>query len=387
MRWKKAAGAYERAQMNTACTLEQMDGNADALKYGSVNNCDEMSPRSGALRKESNTFIGFKNIEQISDHSEDENLECIRKLKANYPAKIIIASIMGRTPQEWEELARSVQEAGADIIECNFSCPNMAAKGLGSDIGQVPELVGEYVAAVKKGTTLPVLAKMTPNIEHMEIPALAAMKHGADGISAINTIKSIMNIDLDTFVSSPNVSGFASVGGYSGKAVKPIALRFIYDMKHNRELKNTPVSGMGGIETWQDAVEFLAVGSTTLQVTTAVMQYGYRIISDLTDGLKRYLARHNYKSAAEITGRAVEKIVDAEMLDRRTKCYPRMIHEKCVSCGRCVVSCFDGGHQALSIGDEPDSYPVMDPRKCVGCQLCILVCPTDAIVPGTRVSK
>ena len=356
-----------------------------AFKTIGIDACKEVSPRFSTLRKESNTFVGFKNIEQISDHTEEENLECIRRLKKNYPSKVIIASIMGRTVQEWEKLARNVEDAGADIIECNFSCPNMAAKGLGSDIGQSPELVAEYVRAVKKSCSIPVLAKMTPNIGNMEIPALAAVKAGADGISAINTIKSVMNIDLQSFVSGPAVSGYTSVGGYSGKAVKPIALRFISDMKHCPELRDIPISGMGGIETWQDAAEFLALGCATVQVTTAVMQYGFRIISDMTDGLKRYLAKGNYSSVSEIIGKGLEKIVPTDKLDRDTKCYPKIIHDKCVSCGRCVISCSDGGHQALSIGDKTDSYPVMDPKKCVGCQLCILVCPTGAVVPGTRV--
>lgn len=346
---------------------------------------EEVSPRFSALRKESNTFIGFKNIEQISDYTEEENLSCIQKLKKNYPTKIIIASIMGRTPEEWEQLARAVQEAGADIIECNFSCPHMAASGLGSDVGQTPELVAEYVKAVKKGSSLPVLAKMTPNLGHMEIPALAAVKAGADGIAAINTVKSIMNVDLQSFASSPAVSGLTSVGGYSGKAVKPIALRFINDMKQCSELKSVPLSGMGGIETWQDAAEFLALGCTTVQVTTAVMQYGYGIITDMIDGMKRYLAKNKYKSVSEIIGRAAEKIVATDKLDRSTKCYPKFLHDKCVGCGRCVVSCFDGGHQALSIRNDPNAYPVMDAKKCVGCQLCTLVCPAGAIVPGVRV--
>jgi dihydropyrimidine dehydrogenase (NAD+) subunit PreA len=346
---------------------------------------EEVSPRFCALRKEANTFIGFKNIEQISDHTLEENLDYIRRLKKQYPSKIVIASIMGRTIEEWGTLARLVEEAGADCIECNFSCPHMAAAGLGSDVGQTPELVAEYTCAVKKGSSLPVLAKMTPNLSHIETPALAAVKAGADGIAAINTIKSVMNIDLYSFTAGPDVAGLTSVGGYSGKAIKPIALRFINDLKQYPELKDIPVSGMGGIETWQDAAEFMALGCTTVQVTTAVMQYGYDIIYDMTDGMKRYLAASGYKSVTGIIGKALGKIVPADMLDRKTVCYPKFFHTICTGCGRCTVSCSDGGHQALSINRTRSPYPVLDAKKCVGCQLCVSVCPVGAIAPGIRI--
>jgi len=348
---------------------------------------EEVSPRFTTMRRTSDQFAGLKNIEQISDHTLEENLECISRLKKRYPSKIIIASIMGRNDGEWELLARRVEEAGADIIECNFSCPHMASSGLGSDVGQSPELVAEYTRAVKKGTRLPVLAKMTPNLGHIEIPALAAVRAGADGIAAINTIKSIMNVDLTSFSPAPDVSGFTSVGGYSGKAVKPVALRFISDIKQNDELSAVPVSGMGGIETWFDAAEFMALGCTTVQVTTAVMQYGYGIIADMTDGMKRYLAKRGCSSVSEIIGRSVPKIVAADKLDRSTICYPHFLHDVCVGCGRCVVSCCDGGHQALSISGVPGSHPVMNAAKCAGCQLCILVCPAGAVVPGPRVKN
>ena len=218
----------------------------------------EASPRFAALEKEGNPFVGFKNIEQISDHTLEENLGYVRQLKKDYPTKVIIASIMGQNEGEWTTLARLMEEAGADIIECNFSCPQMVGKGLGSDVGTNPQLVKTYTAAARRGTKLPILAKMTPNITSMEIPAKASVEGGADGLAAINTIKSVMNIDLETFVSAPDVDGKSAVGGYSGKAVKPVALRFIQDMKQDPDLKSVPISGMGGIETWRDAAEFLA---------------------------------------------------------------------------------------------------------------------------------
>jgi len=345
------------------------------------------SPRFDALRKEALPFVGFKNIEQISEHTLVENLSYMKRLKRDYPEKVMIASIMGRNEEEWTYLAKLMtEEAGADIIECNFSCPHMAADGLGSDVGQNPELVAAFTRAVRKGTHLPVLAKMTPNLGNMEPPAIAAVEAGATGIAAINTVKSIMNVNLDTFSSGPDVEGKTSVGGYSGKAVKPIALQFISSLKSCEKLKDVPVSGMGGIETWRDAAEFLSLGCSTVQVTTSVMQYGYRIIDDLIEGMKLYLGSHGCRSVSEIVGKALPQILPADELDRETVCYPKFDRVKCLGCGRCVVSCYDGGHQALR-QDGDTGKPVMDAKKCVGCHLCVTVCPAGAVSQGARVLK
>lgn len=347
---------------------------------------NEVSPRFSALTKENVPFVGFKNIEQISDHTLEENIGFIKQLKKDYPTKVIVASIMGQNEEEWTKLAEIMTEAGADIIECNFSCPQMVGEGLGSDVGQSPELVALYTKATRKGTHLPILAKMTPNIGHMEVPAIAAIEAGATGIAAINTIKSIMNVDLNNFESEPNVEGKTSVGGYSGKAVKPIALRFINEMKKCDKLKDIPISGMGGIETWKDAAEFLALGCENLQITTSVMQYGYRIIDDLVEGLKLYLSSNSHKSVNEIIGKALPNIVLADKLDRDSICYPRFDMKKCIGCGRCYLSCYDGGHQAIKV-NEKNSKPVLIFDKCVGCQLCVTICPTEAIKQGKRLLK
>lgn len=346
---------------------------------------EEVSPRFDKLKKEDNPFVGLKNIEQISDHTLEENVAYIKQLKKDYPTKVIIASIMGRNEAEWTHLAAIMEEAGADIIECNFSCPHMSGSGLGSDVGTNPELVARYTKAVRKGTKLPILAKMTPNITNMEVPAMAAVQAGADGIAAINTIKSIVNVDLESFSAGPDVKGKTAVGGYSGKAVKPIALRFIHDMKKCEALKDIPISGMGGIETWKDAAEFLAMGCGTVQVTTAVMQYGYRIIEDLIDGLSCYLEEKGFDSVEDLIGRALPNILPAEELDRKSICYPKFNKQDCVGCGRCYLACYDAGHQALRI-DEKTHKPLMDPKKCVGCHLCALVCPVEGITPGARVT-
>lgn len=346
----------------------------------------EVSPRFDAIGKEGTPFIGFKNLEQISDHDLHENLDILKRLKRNYPNKIVVASIMGQTDEEWTELSRLVTEAGVDIIECNFSCPHMSGKGLGSDVGQNPDLVEKYTRLVKKCTNLPVLAKMTPNTGNMEIPAMAAVKGGADGIAAINTIKSITGLDLKCVIPKMDVAGKSSVSGYSGKAVKPIALRFIHDMKKYEGLKNIPISGMGGIETWHDAAEFIALGCENIQVTTSVMQYGYRIIDDLISGLARFMTDNGYKHVSDIVGIALDSMVSSENLDRDSVVYPVFDRKTCVGCGRCLVSCRDAGHQAIRM-DEAVNKPALKSKNCVGCHLCSLVCPLGCIGVSKRVYK
>ena len=342
----------------------------------------EASPRFSAIKGDNGSIIGFKNIEQLSDHSVAENMEIFRRLKKNYPTKFILASIMGQNEEEWESLAKLCEENGADAIELNFSCPNMQEDGLGSDIGQVPELVERFTRAAKKSTTIPVLAKLTPNVSTMSPAAEAALRGGADGIAAINTIKSIVGVSPYTYVSAPAVKGKSAVGGYSGNAVKPIALRFIAEIGQNTKLKGMHISGMGGIETWRDALEFILMGSGSIQITTAVMQYGYRIIGDLKEGLNYYLAQMGIKSVKDIIGAGLDSVSDTtDVLERDTVLFPAFDFDKCNGCGRCVISCNDGGHQAIRFDDRK---PKLDGSKCVGCHLCRLVCPEEAIVAGKK---
>lgn len=345
----------------------------------------EVSPRFGTLNPRGGSFGGFRNLEQISDHPLERDLEVLRQLKQDFPTKVIVGSIMGGSEDEWTRLARLCTEAGCDIIECNFSCPQMTAEGMGSDVGIDPALVGRYTAAAKRGTDRPVLAKMTPNITNMELPAIAAMRAGADGLAAINTIKSITGFELPTLAPQPAVAGKSAVSGYSGRAVKPIALRFVRDLAVCPPLQGAPISGIGGIETWHDAAEFLALGCTNVQVTTAVMEYGYRIVEDMIAGLSDYLAANDYPSLRALVGQGLDHIVDADALDRTTVSYPIFDRKQCVGCGRCAVSCQDGGHQAIRF--EGDRIPKLIGGKCVGCHLCLLVCPTEAIHPGRRVPK
>lgn len=342
---------------------------------------DEVSPRFDNLRKENTPFIGFKNMEQIAEHPLEDNLKAIKRLKQEFPNKVLIASIMGSNEQEWEDLARLVEEAGADMIECNFSCPQMTSHAMGSDVGQNPDLVKLYCQAVRRGSKLPMLAKMTPNLADMNEIALAALEGGASGIAAINTVKSITNIDLDKKIGLPIVNGKSSISGYSGKAIKPIALRFIQQMKQDERLKDVEISGIGGIETWEDAAEFLLLGAKTLQVTTAIMQYGYRIVEDMISGLSHYLEDNHFASLSDMIGLATKNIIPAEELDRDYIVYPQIDPSICVHCGRCYISCYDGAHQAITFNEKERKVKI-DKEKCVGCHLCANVCPVHAISLG-----
>lgn len=345
---------------------------------------NEVSPRFDTLKKEGTDFVGFKNMEQTSERPFEDSMADMARLKKEFPNKVLIASIMGPTEADWTELARRATATGADMLELNFSCPQMTTHAMGSDVGTNPELCEKYVAAAKRGTDLPIVAKMTPNITDMVPSAEAALRGGAAGISAINTVKSIANLDLQNLVGMPMIDGKSSVSGYSGKAVKPIALRFVNELY--KRIPGVQISGIGGIETWEDAAEFILLGARNLQVCTAVMEYGYRIIDDLTSGLAYYMEERGVDHLEDLVGLASENMLPAEELDRSYKVYPAFDMDKCVGCGRCYVSCYDGAHQALA-WDEETRRPVLDRERCVGCHLCALVCPAHAISKGDVVIK
>ncbi len=340
---------------------------------------NEVSPRFDAVGKEGTPFIGFRNMEQLSENPYQVDFDILRRLKQNYPSKVVVASIMGQMEEEWIELAKMAEEAGCDAVELNFSCPQMRLTGMGSDVGQDPELVTFYTAFVKRNVKIPVIPKMTPNITHMNQPAMGAYFAGADAISAINTIKSV------TMSPEGQVSDKKTISGYSGHAVKPIALRFILEMAKNPIMKKIQFSGIGGIETWRDALEFIQLGCRNVQVCTAVMQYGYRIIDDLVLGLQTYMEEKGVARLDDVVGEQLPCFVMPSDLDRDTMVYPKIDREHCIGCGRCYISCRDGGHQAISFDDN--RQPHIIGSKCVGCHLCRLVCPTASIGLAKRIPK
>ena len=349
----------------------------------------EVSPRFDA--KHSNgihgDFYGFRNMEQLSENPVETDFDILRRLKQDYPSKVVIASIMGQTEEEWTRLARMTEAAGCDAVELNFSCPQMKHKGMGSDVGQSPELVKTYTACVKSAVKIPVIPKMTPNITHIAEPAAACVEAGADAISAINTIKSV------TMTAEAEVAGQRTISGYSGRAVRPIALRHVLElaqMRNNSQFSTLnsqfELSGIGGIETWRDALEFIQLGCSNVQVCTAVMQYGYRIIDDLTLGLQRYMAKRGITQLQQLVGEQLPKFLNPDHLDRETVVYPKIDRDQCIGCGRCYISCMDGGHQAIAF-DSATRQPRIVGTKCVGCHLCRLVCPTGAIGITKRINK
>ena len=370
------------------CTNYDMVARAFEAGWGGVfykticmQDINEVSPRFDAVQDNGiGDFYGFRNMEQLSENPVRVDFDILKRLKENYPSKIVVASIMGQTERQWIILAKMAEKAGVDAIELNFSCPQMRLAGMGSDVGQNSELVTFYTAYVKRNVSIPVIPKMTPNIAHISEPAMGAFFAGADGISAINTIKSI------TMNSRSAVSEKKTVSGYSGRAVKPIALRFIYEMAKNPVLKNVQLSGIGGIETWRDALEFIQLGCRNVQVCTAVMQYGYRIIDDLLLGMKAYMKERGISRLDELVGEELPNFVLPNALDRQTIVYPNIDRERCIGCGRCYTSCMDGGHQAISF-DSTTRQPRIIGKNCVGCHLCRLVCPTGAIGATKRIEK
>ena len=373
---------------SAVCTNYEMVANAFSAGWAGVfykticmQEIKEVSPRFDAMHNNAThgDFYGFRNMEQLSENLVEEDFDILRRLKQNYPTKVVIASIMGQTEEEWIKLAKMAEEAGCDAVELNFSCPQMKHKGMGSDVGQSPELVKTYTACVKKSVKIPVIPKMTPNITHIAEPAAACLEVGADAISAINTIKSV-TMDADA-----EVAGRRTISGYSGRAVRPIALRHVLELAQLSSL-NSQLSGIGGIETWRDALEFIQLGCSNVQVCTAVMQYGYRIIDDLILGMQRYMLKRGVTELQALVGEQLPKFLNPDHLDRDTIIYPKFNAELCVGCGRCEVSCSDGGHQAI-VFDHETRRPRLVGTKCVGCHLCRLVCPAGAIGVTKRIEK
>jgi len=338
-----------------------------------------VTARLGTFEHAGRRLVGINNIELISDRPTEVNIAEIREVKKRYPDNAVVISLMVEAKREaWHEIIAKCNDTGADGYELNFGCPHgMSERGMGAAVGQVPEYVQMITEWVMEKAELPVLVKLTPNITDIRYPARAARAANADGVALINTISSLIGVNLDTWAIMPDVRGKGSHGGYAGPAVKPIALNMVSQVASDPDV-GLPVSGVGGIETWRDAVDFLLLGATTVQVGTSVMHYGFRLIDDLVDGLSTYLRAKGLHSPAELVGKALPTITDWGHLDQEFRLLARIDESKCIRCNLCYVACNDGAHQAITFeGSKGASKLVVEDDHCVGCRLCQYVCPVE----------
>jgi len=389
------------------------------------------SSRYSSINWNGQRMMGFSNIELISDRPLDVNLRELAEVKKRYPKQALIASLMVESTREaWHTVVQQAEDAGADGLELNFGCPHgMSERGMGSAVGQVPEYAEMITAWAKEKARTPVIVKLTPNITDIREAARAAKRGGADALAAINTINSITSIDLDTLMPQPNVDGRSSHGGYSGPAVKPIALNMVQQLMSDPEAM-LPLSGIGGIATWRDAAEFMLLGSGTVQICTAVMQQGYRIVEDMIDGLENWMCEKGFHSIEDFRGLSLPKVTEWKDLNLNYKVVAHIDEAKCIGCGLCYTACWDGAHQCIHVdrvsgvvdgpielhrkpaeveaasrssitvtpiprldGDSARQpyvtplarIPRVDETECVGCNLCSLVCPVDACITMVEV--
>jgi dihydropyrimidine dehydrogenase (NAD+) subunit PreA len=339
--------------------------------------------RYGALEVGGMRMVGFTNIELITDRPLEVNLQEIKQVKRDWPDRALIVSLMVPcTEDSWKRILKHVEATGADGIELNFGCPHgMSERGMGAAVGQVPEYVEMVTRWCKQHTRMPVLVKLTPNVTNILGPARAAKRGGADGVSLINTLNSIIAVDLDRMAPEPVVDGKGTHGGFCGPAVKPIALHMVAEIARDPECAGLPISGIGGIATWRDAAEFHALGAGTVQVCTAAMHYGFKVVDDLIDGLGNWLDGKGYPALGAMVGRAVGNVTDWQHLNLNYKTLARIDQDLCIKCGLCHIACEDTSHQAIAatkIGDGR-RYEVID-RECVGCNLCMYACPVTGCI-------
>jgi dihydropyrimidine dehydrogenase (NAD+) subunit PreA len=336
-------------------------------------------PRYGAIHSNERRVIGFNNIELITDRPLKVNLDEIRQIKRDWPDRALLVSVMlPMKEQVWKKYVPMIEDTGADGIELNFGCPHgMSERGMGAAVGQVPDYIQMATEWCKKFAQRPVVVKLTPNVTNVLPPARAAWEGGADGVSLINTINSIMRVNYETLTMYPTTDGMGSHGGYCGPAVKPIALHMVAEIARNRETSMIPISGIGGIGDWRDAVDFLALGASNVQVCTAAMVYGFRIIDDLTAGLSNFLDEKNMRSVAELVGKAVPSVTDWQYLNLNYIEKAVIDQDLCIKCGRCHIVCEDASHQAITKSVNGQRHFEVIDAECVGCNLCVSVCPVD----------
>ena len=341
-----------------------------------------VSSRYGAINYRGTRMAGFNNIELITDRTLADNLKEIEEVKKYFPNHAVIASLMVESKKEWEQIIKDSENAGADGIELNFGCPHgMCERGMGSAVGQEPAVLETIVRWAKEFATVPVITKLTPNISHIVDPGLAAVRGGTDSISLINTIKSIVGIDLDTYAPYPVVDGKGTNGGYCGPAVKPIAMEMIKELAKHPDIMSTPISGIGGVETWRDVVEFILLGAGSVQVCTAVMHYGFGIVREMEKGVVRFMKDKGYETIYDFKGKALPNVTEWKHLNLKHKVVAEIDEEKCVGCDLCYIACDDGAHQAIRIPEGSDNrIPEIIDENCVGCNLCSLVCPVEECI-------
>lgn len=344
-----------------------------------------VSSRYGSVNYRDTRMMGLNNIELITDRPLADNLREIEEVKKRFPNHAVIASLMVESREEWHQIVKDVQNAGSDGIELNFGCPHgMCERGMGSAVGQEPKVLKMIVEWVKEVATIPVIVKLTPNITDITRPAVAAKQGGGDAISLINTIQSLVGVDIDQFVPYPIVDGKSSNGGYCGPAVKPIAMNMLKNCAQHPDVR-LPISGIGGIETWRDAVEFILLGATTVQVCTAVMHYGFGIIREMLDGLEGYMDEKGFATIDSFVGKALPNVMHWEDLNLKYKVVANINEENCIGCQVCYTACEDGAHQAIGLSSDPlNRKPFIIEENCVGCNLCSLVCPVEGCITMQR---
>jgi dihydropyrimidine dehydrogenase (NAD+) subunit PreA len=343
-------------------------------------------PRYGAVWGPDRRLLGLNNIELITDRPLEVNLREIKAVKRDWPDRALVVSLMVPCDEEsWKYILGRVEETGADGVELNFGCPHgMSERGMGSAVGQVPEYIEMVTRWCKANTRMPVIVKLTPNITDIRYPARAAKAGGADAVSLINTINSITGVNLDNFAPEPEIDGKGTHGGYCGPAVKPIALNMVAEIARDPETRGLPISGIGGVTTWRDAAEFLALGAHNVQVCTAAMTYGFKVVQEMIAGLSEWMDAKGFASVSDIVGRAVPNVTDWQYLNLNYVTKARIDQEKCIHCGRCYAACEDTSHQAIWM-KEGRVFEVND-AECVACNLCVDVCPVEGCITMERLA-
>ena len=339
-------------------------------------------PRYGALLALDRSLIGFNNIELITDRELEVNLKEIAAVKRRWPDRAVIVSIMVPCQEaSWQAILPRVEDTGCDGIELNFGCPHgMSERGMGSAVGQVPEYIEMVTAWCKRYTRLPVIVKLTPNVTDIRFPARAARAGGADAVSLINTVNSIMGVDPDTLRMSPTVGEQGTHGGYCGPAVRPIALHMVAEIARDPATAGLPISGIGGIGSWRDALEFIALGAGSVQVCTAAMVFGFKIVQEMISGLSGYLEAKGFEDLAAVRGRALPSVTDWSHLDLNRVAKAVINPDLCIQCGRCHIACEDTAHQAITAERDGRRHFEVKEEECVGCNLCVNVCPVPECI-------